>query len=269
MNKYNNKWQMRFEHFNHIYEPGTGYFSLIKSPSSKLRLKAMGVLDQNKINFNFWALFFGPLWYMTRGMAFKGLLVALIMSICFFANAVFVQGGVIGIALGWLPALIFASRANYDYYLSEIHGISKWQGFWSKWWSVPVLFLVLVIEVVTAGAIANGDTGFQPIQQEIIAEQMFREDVSGVWSDGSTQMIIDLTDTQNAVVKVDVGVFKIDSFGSYDKVNHIMPLNVSINGEAIGIWTIRQVWDQEGETFNLTLAMNDGSMMELEFVRSL
>ncbi|HHY0551936.1 TPA: DUF2628 domain-containing protein [Vibrio parahaemolyticus] len=278
---YNPKWQARFEHFEHIHDPEQGYFSLIKSPKSKERLKTMGALAQNKINFNFWVLLFGPFWYMANGMLLKGLQIMFIIGIFKFAGAAIPGAGFIALTIAYLPIFIFASRASYDYYLSEIHGIKTWKGMWSKWWSLLVLIAVLCVELVVVGAAympSNASTAsmsptVQVEQQKepgISDEQLeFMEDVSGVWGDGKGLLTVDLRDPENSTLTAQNAVLTVQSFGKYDSDNYILPMTVFAGKQELGIFTLRQVWNEDEDSYHLQLTLSDGTTNKLSFVRNL
>jgi hypothetical protein len=77
--------------------------------------KVFGKFDQNptkmQTHWNWPAFFFGPIWYLVKGMPAKGLLYVLIMAT----------------GIGWLFLLVYAGLYGaWDYYLKEAQGKQLW-----------------------------------------------------------------------------------------------------------------------------------------------
>lgn len=76
--------------------------------------KVFGKFDQNSTMQTYWnwpAFFFGPIWYLVKGMPAKGLLYVLIMAT----------------GIGWLFLLVYAGLYGaWDYYLKEAQGKQLW-----------------------------------------------------------------------------------------------------------------------------------------------
>lgn len=93
--------------------------------------KELGFWDRQKISFNFWAFFFGCLYYFSKKMWTKG---AFILGVVWaYATLLAIVELVfkfeIPAAIFWIPSsIICAQIANYDYYRKVIHGEKFWKG---------------------------------------------------------------------------------------------------------------------------------------------
>jgi zinc-ribbon domain/Protein of unknown function (DUF2628) len=90
---------------------GTGRFAYL----SEYWQKVFGKFDQSPTRmqtyWNWPAFFFGPIWYLVKGMPAKGLLYVLIMAT----------------GIGWLFLLVYAGLYGaWDYYLKEAQGKQLW-----------------------------------------------------------------------------------------------------------------------------------------------
>lgn len=116
---------------------------------------------------------------------------------------------------------------------------------------IAVIFVLVLINGI------GGGTG-----SDILA------DVSGVWrgdSDGA-MVTIDLLSDQKTV---DINGNTIPvSIKDIDHDNHIISLNIEYGDQTV-VWAIRQVWDDQGESFDLDMSLHEGTTDSLAFVRPL
>ncbi|MGH8036465.1 MAG: DUF2628 domain-containing protein [Stenotrophomonas sp.] len=118
------KWQFRFDFFNTHGAPN--------SPAFKAAYKALPFGQKIKVNFNFFALFFGCIYLFILGMWRKaltivGLTVVLAVVVAFLPDAI---GR--GVAIAW--SLLIALTTNYNYYLEQVKGDTSWNPFQGIRW---------------------------------------------------------------------------------------------------------------------------------------
>ncbi|PHM31153.1 DUF2628 domain-containing protein [Xenorhabdus innexi] len=127
--KYTKTWQERFE-----------FFEKNGAPSSKehqAAFKKLSFSKRTKINMNFFAFFFGLLYFIALGMWKKGLAilgVGIVIFIIFFIVSIIVPispetANLISTGLSFAIAGIYAVTANYSYYLKEAKGDDSWNPF--------------------------------------------------------------------------------------------------------------------------------------------
>jgi hypothetical protein len=118
------KWQFRFDFFNTYGAPN--------SPAFKAAYKALPFGQKLKVNFNFFALFFGCIYLFILGMWRKaltilGLTLVLGVILAFLPDPI---GR--GIAIAW--TLFIALTTNYNYYLEKVKGDTSWNPFQGMRW---------------------------------------------------------------------------------------------------------------------------------------
>ncbi|OBU67969.1 hypothetical protein A9K58_08360 [Stenotrophomonas maltophilia] len=119
LSRFSPKWQFRFNFFQQHGAP--------KEPGFKQAWKALSFGDRLKINMNFFAFFFGPIYLLILGMWRKALSV-LGISIALGVVTAFLPDVVarpVFIALSFLVA----SATNYSYYLEQVKGKVSWNPF--------------------------------------------------------------------------------------------------------------------------------------------
>lgn len=118
------KWQFRFDFFNAHGAPS--------SPGFKAAYKALPFGQKIKVNFNFFALFFGCIYLFILGMWRKaltivGLTVVLAVVLAFVPD-------VVGRGLAFAWSLLIALTTNYNYYLEQVKGDTSWNPFQGIRW---------------------------------------------------------------------------------------------------------------------------------------
>lgn len=113
------KWQFRFNFFDTYGAPNT--------PAFKAAYKELPFGQKLKVNFNFFALFFGCIYLFILGMWRKaltiiGITVVLMLVLMFLPDAI---GRGVGIA--W--QLLIALTTNYNYYREKRQGDTSWNPF--------------------------------------------------------------------------------------------------------------------------------------------
>ncbi|MBB4128722.1 hypothetical protein GGR77_004053 [Xanthomonas translucens] len=120
------KWQFRFDFFDRHGGPA--------SPGFKPAFKALPSFgDRLKINMNFFAFFFGWIYFFILGLWRKAIVLigisVLIGVLSLFLPKMFVNG--LGVAYSVLVGMI----ANYAYYLEVRKGSTSWNPFEGmRWW---------------------------------------------------------------------------------------------------------------------------------------
>ncbi|KLD79255.1 DUF2628 domain-containing protein [Xanthomonas hyacinthi] len=120
------KWQFRFDFFDRHGGPA--------SPDFKAAFKALPSFgDRLKINMNFFAFFFGWIYFFILGLWRKAIVLIgislLIGVLSFFLPGMVVNG--LGVGYSVLVGLI----ANYAFYLDRKKGSTSWNPFEGmRWW---------------------------------------------------------------------------------------------------------------------------------------
>lgn len=122
--QYSPKWQFRFNFFEQHGGP--------KSPEYKAAFKALPFGQRIKVQMNFFAFFFGWIYFMIlgmwrKGLALLGILVVLAM-VCAFLPDVVARG----VGVGW--SVLVGMSANYSYYLDRVKGSTSWNPFEGMRW---------------------------------------------------------------------------------------------------------------------------------------
>jgi len=95
------------------------------------RLGALPLGDRVRVLFNIWALIFGPIYYAAKGMWRKGLALLLVILVGLLlvelAAEIFgISDKKIYVVSNIVVPLIFAIRANIDYYKKMVLGDNGW-----------------------------------------------------------------------------------------------------------------------------------------------
>ncbi|AKC80193.1 MULTISPECIES: DUF2628 domain-containing protein [Xanthomonas] len=118
------KWQFRFDFFDRHGGP--------KDPSYKNALKTLSFGEKVKVGMNFYAFFFGVIYFFIIGLWRKALSligISVVVSIvASFLPAAFQN-------VLWLPlSLLTGMIANYAYYLDKVKGSTSWNPFEGMRW---------------------------------------------------------------------------------------------------------------------------------------
>ncbi|WP_438596963.1 DUF2628 domain-containing protein [Gibbsiella quercinecans] len=118
------KWQARFA----LYDSVGGN---VTSPEYQRKLKEMKFFARIKYVMNFYAFFFGIIYFCILGLWKKGLVlfvvicaINLILGMIEYSNGVNLDAWARGVNLAYAAAC--GSLANYSYYLKEVKGIQGW-----------------------------------------------------------------------------------------------------------------------------------------------
>ncbi len=122
-NNISTKWQQRFNFFNTYGAPD--------SPAFKVAIKAQPMRIRLLHLINFWAFFFGPIYFVILGLWKKALvLLAISIGVSIVLN---LFGGFLPpfvfTAVGLAISLMWGMTANYAYYLKKVKGIDNWNPF--------------------------------------------------------------------------------------------------------------------------------------------
>ncbi|WP_348771644.1 DUF2628 domain-containing protein, partial [Providencia rettgeri] len=125
--QYSNKWQKRFDFFEKYGSPST--------PEFKTALKAASFGERLLINMNFFAFFFGIIYFLILGLWKKGLVmlgisiaIGLVLNIIdFMVGGTIPNGAYTGLSVG--ISVMWAMVANYAYYIKETKGLDGWNPF--------------------------------------------------------------------------------------------------------------------------------------------
>jgi|GEM_PF-510011 len=129
------------------------------------KFKALPFKDRYGIMFNVWAMIFGAIYYIAKGMWKKG---AVILGLSFILAAVLsivetATGKVVPSVLYWIvPALFCAQFANRDFYAFKVQGESMWSPFPKVVsTSVGAILFPLLSLLLAVGVLASiGNGGF-------------------------------------------------------------------------------------------------------------
>lgn len=118
------KWQFRFDFFKAHGAPNT--------PAFKAAYKTLPFGQKLKINFNFYALFFGCIYLFILGMWRKaltiiGITVLLMIVVAFLPDAV-------GRGVGAAWQVLIALTTNYNYFREKTQGDTSWNPFAGMRW---------------------------------------------------------------------------------------------------------------------------------------
>ncbi|WP_034950262.1 DUF2628 domain-containing protein [Erwinia oleae] len=129
---YSAKWRARFDFFDLHGAPN--------APGYKPALKMLPYKQKVKINFNFIAFFFGPIYLFFLGLWKKNItLIVLIIAISTGLNITFTLSGTawpkyLDAGLGFGFNVAYGIATNYAYYLKEKKGEQGWSPFKGMRW---------------------------------------------------------------------------------------------------------------------------------------
>lgn len=130
--QYSDKWKERFAFFEAHGGPN--------APGFKPALKQLPFLKKVKINFNFFAFFFGPVYLFIMGLWRKNLSFIAIMVVVSIASDIVMEkygfrySREASSALGFIFNALYGQLTNYAYYLNEVKGKQSWNPFEGLRW---------------------------------------------------------------------------------------------------------------------------------------
>ncbi|MBH3284025.1 DUF2628 domain-containing protein [Serratia marcescens] len=126
------KWQTRFDFF--------GLYGAPNTPGFRHALKKLPFKQKVKVNFNFIAFFFGPVYLFVLGLWKRNITLILIMVVVYTTlSVVFSKMGIaypryLDVGLGYGFNALYGISANYGYYLKEKKGEHGWNPFKGMRW---------------------------------------------------------------------------------------------------------------------------------------
>ncbi|MCB0930225.1 MAG: DUF2628 domain-containing protein [Mycobacterium sp.] len=115
-------WQRRFAFFDAYGQPNS-------SPEARAAFRALPFGTRMRLNSNFLAFLFGPIYFFVKGMWRKGLsLLAIGLAIGVLLSGVETSNGIVR-GLSLVDPLIAMLTANYAYYLHVVHHSVSWNPF--------------------------------------------------------------------------------------------------------------------------------------------
>ncbi len=109
---YDEVWSDRFNFFQQNGAPNSKNF--------KNKLNTLSGIQKLRININFYAFFFGFIYFLIKGM-WKGAITLLILNVVFVSISMFLPGFISSI-FTLIVSLISAFAANYTYYRKVLLG---------------------------------------------------------------------------------------------------------------------------------------------------
>ena len=122
--QYSPKWQFRFNFYDRHGAPSSKNF--------KPAFKTLSSGEKLKININWWAFFFGFIYFFVVGMWRKGLvLLAIILAVSVTTALLLPESidEIITRPIAIAFAVLAGMTANYSYYLHRIKGSTSWNLF--------------------------------------------------------------------------------------------------------------------------------------------
>jgi len=116
------KWKIRFAFFEKHGGPGSSDFTSA--------LKELSFSERLKVRMNFWAFFFGPLYFLCIGLWKRALvLLAAIVAFVILTSGAPALGDSLDNILGIAIGLICALTANHAYYEKVVKKEASWNPF--------------------------------------------------------------------------------------------------------------------------------------------
>jgi hypothetical protein len=234
---------------------------------SSSEYKQLSFKERNKISFNVLAFLFGPIYYFSKKMWYKGSIIAgaMWMLAVLLTSVEIVFGVALPAIVYWVTSVIglsiCAQLADYDYYRKMIHGEKMWGGF-PKVFSSPIGAIGFL--VVTLASLMFIST----LEQTYIIKNQMLTDISGVWQANTDKAVITIS-LGEKTKSLDINGTHIPvTVQSVDQDSHIVTLSVLLkNGQHVS-WSLRQIFDK-ADSFSLQLTLNDGTQDGLSYVRGL
>lgn len=279
------KWKSRFQLIQdiggkEIYSP----FKLQATPE----FKSLPLTKRMSMNFSCLSFLFSFFWYFAKGMWGKGFVIlsfaslysAILLVIERLANIQIIP------VLFWVPvSAICGLLGVFDYYRYKIEDERMWKGaffgggFDNK--ASIALFLISALSVNVAAALysegafsQNGPVivenqteikeTIQGVDNTHDQQNLLRDIVWSVWNSGDTKYTF-TADNDKLVLHVNNEIYPL-TITNIDADNLIV--STIIDGKNIP-FTIRQVWDENNDSFNLSVSINDNTPVDLAFIREI
>lgn len=95
------------------------------------------------------------------------------------------------------------------------------------------------------------------------------DETAGVWrAQGDGAMVSIIYSDKKLSLLINDSAIPV-SLGNIDTMNKTINLKVTRFDGKPGIWTLKQIWDEEQKTFHLSLTLDDGTQDELSFIRKI
>lgn len=107
---YDAVWADRFNFFEQV--------DTANPKEAKAALKSLSAIKRMRINMNFYAFLFGPIYFLVKGM-WKGAITTLMIAILIVIIGNFLPDA-IGRAVGMASAMLCGLSANYTFYRSKV-----------------------------------------------------------------------------------------------------------------------------------------------------
>ena len=101
----------------------------ITKATTSAEFKSLSFKEKQQVNFNIWAMFFGPIYYLVKKMWLKGALLwgGIILLNTLLSILEILTGFTFPSVFYWLPGnIICAQLVNYDYYRYVVHNEKIW-----------------------------------------------------------------------------------------------------------------------------------------------
>ncbi|MEE3660817.1 DUF2628 domain-containing protein [Brenneria sp. g21c3] len=125
--KYSKKWQTRFDFFERYGAPKTKEF--------RIAIRQEKFFRRLLINMNYYAFFFGCIYFFIIGLWRKNLALIAIIAVFSVIQLMVEEAtgsrfpAVFDLIINLLTAMIWGITANYAYYLNEVKGSKSWNPF--------------------------------------------------------------------------------------------------------------------------------------------
>jgi len=233
---------------------------------SSSEYKQLSFKERIKI-FNALAFLFGPIYYFSKKMWYKGSIIAgaMLMLAVLLTSVEIVFGvalpAIVHQVTPLIGSVICAQLADYDYFRKMIHGEKMWGGF-PKVFSSPIGAIGFLV-------VTFASPMFIPtLEQTYIIKNQMLTDISGVWQANTDKAVITIS-LGEKTKSLDINGTHIPvTVQSVDQDSHIVTLSVLLkNGQHVS-WSLRQIFDK-ADSFSLQLTLNDGTQDGLSYVRGL
>ena len=276
------KWKSRFQLIEElggeeIHSP----FELQKTAE----FKALPLTKRLKVTHAFTPFIFSFLWYFSKGMWAKGFIIFAFSCLYYSALGIIESLASFQISpiLYWVPvSAVCGSLGIFDYYRYKVKDERVWKGaflggLFSNKRSIAIfVFSTLSINICTSLYLEGffSQTGNQTVvaNQPVVPgntksndEKKLLGDIVGtVWNSGDR--------TYSFMMNNDKLIIK-ENDDSYSSAIKNIDLNNGIVSAVIDgtntLIIIRQNWNDNNESFNLSISINDATPIELGFIRNI
>lgn len=129
-NMLSEKWNKRFEFFEQYGFDLWAQYGVGKSSEFAQAYQKLSSMDKLKISFNFWAFFFGPIYYVILGMWKKAISLTAVTVACLVVIGLLINidSAPVENYLSLIPGIIFGVMANISFFLHK-KGSTSWNPF--------------------------------------------------------------------------------------------------------------------------------------------